>query len=77
MPPTVNLSHASLVFSASEIILISKYIKQRIDSCVIMGIGEPFDNYDNVSNDIKHNTPIKPKLEANTAKIKSVCISGK
>ena len=31
-----------------QIILISKYIKQRIDSCVIMGIGEPFDNYDNV-----------------------------
>ena len=55
MPPTVNLSHASLVFSASEIILILKYI----------------------SNDIQNNTPIKQKSEANTAKIKSVCISGK
>lgn len=30
MPPTVNLSHASLVFSASEIILISKYISNDI-----------------------------------------------
>ena len=29
-----------------QIILISKYINQRIDSCVIMGIGEPFDNYE-------------------------------
>ena len=36
-----------------QIILISKYIKQRIDSCVIMGIGEPFDNYDNVINFIR------------------------
>lgn len=36
-----------------QIILISKYIKQRIDSCVIMGIGEPFDNYDNVMRFVK------------------------
>ena len=36
-----------------QIILISKYINQRIDSCVIMGIGEPFDNYDNVINFIR------------------------
>ena len=31
-----------------QILLISDYIKDRIDSVVIMGIGEPFDNYDNV-----------------------------
>ena len=36
-----------------QIILISDYIKKRIDSCVIMGIGEPFDNYDNVINFLK------------------------
>ena len=31
-----------------QVLLISDYIKERIDSVVIMGIGEPFDNYDNV-----------------------------
>ena len=31
-----------------QIILINEDIKERIDSVVIMGIGEPFDNYDNV-----------------------------
>ena len=31
-----------------QILLIEKYIKERISSVVIMGIGEPFDNYDNV-----------------------------
>ena len=31
-----------------QIILIERFIKQRIDNVVIMGIGEPFDNYDNV-----------------------------
>ncbi len=36
-----------------QIILISNYINKKIDSCVIMGIGEPFDNYDNVINFIK------------------------
>ena len=36
-----------------QIILVSDYIKERIDSVVIMGIGEPFDNYDNVMNFIK------------------------
>lgn len=33
-----------------QIILVSDYIGERIDSIVIMGIGEPFDNYDNVMN---------------------------
>ena len=31
-----------------QILLIEKDIKKRISSVVIMGIGEPFDNYDNV-----------------------------
>ena len=33
--------------------LIEEEINERIDSVVIMGIGEPFDNYDNVINFIK------------------------
>ncbi len=33
-----------------QILLISDYVKSRIDSVVVMGIGEPFDNYDNVIN---------------------------
>ena len=33
--------------------LIEEDIKMRLDSVVIMGIGEPFDNYDNVLNFIK------------------------
>ena len=36
-----------------QIILIEKEIKERIDSVVIMGIGEPFDNYDNIIRFIK------------------------
>ena len=36
-----------------QIILASKYANVRIDSVVIMGIGEPFDNYENVMNFIK------------------------
>lgn len=36
-----------------QIILVSKHANTRIDSVVIMGIGEPFDNYDNVINFIK------------------------
>ncbi len=36
-----------------QIILIEKDIKEKIDSVVIMGIGEPFDNYDNVINFIR------------------------
>ena len=36
-----------------QIILIQNDIKERIDSVVIMGIGEPFDNYDNVMNFIR------------------------
>lgn len=31
-----------------QILLIEKYINKRIDSVVLMGIGEPFDNYDNI-----------------------------
>lgn len=33
-----------------QIILVSEYIKDKIDSIVVMGIGEPFDNYENVMN---------------------------
>ena len=36
-----------------QIILIQNDINERIDSVVIMGIGEPFDNYDNVMNFIR------------------------
>lgn len=36
-----------------QIILIEEDINKRIDSVVVMGIGEPFDNYDNVINFIK------------------------
>ncbi len=36
-----------------QIILVEEELKERIDSVVIMGIGEPFDNYDNVINFIK------------------------
>ena len=31
-----------------QILLIQKYINKRINSVVLMGIGEPFDNYDNI-----------------------------
>lgn len=31
-----------------QIILIEKYIKRNINSIVVMGIGEPFDNYDEI-----------------------------
>lgn len=36
-----------------QLILIEKETKNRIDSVVIMGIGEPFDNYDNIIEFIK------------------------
>ena len=36
-----------------QIMLIEQNIKKRISSVVIMGIGEPLDNYDNVMNFIK------------------------
>ena len=36
-----------------QIILIENDIRDRVDSVVIMGIGEPFDNYDNVINFIR------------------------
>ena len=36
-----------------QILLIEKYVGKRIDSVVMMGIGEPFDNYDNIINFIK------------------------
>ncbi len=36
-----------------QILLIEEDIKRRIFSVVIMGIGEPFDNYDNVMNFVK------------------------
>ncbi len=37
----------------STILIIEKECQKRIDSVVIMGIGEPFDNYDNVMSFIK------------------------
>lgn len=36
-----------------QILLIEKDLGMRIDSVVIMGIGEPFDNYDNIIDFIK------------------------
>ena len=36
-----------------QIVLVSDYIKEKIASVVIMGIGEPFDNYDNIIKFIK------------------------
>ncbi|MBQ9853860.1 MAG: 23S rRNA (adenine(2503)-C(2))-methyltransferase RlmN [Bacilli bacterium] len=36
-----------------QVLLIEEDIKDRISHVVIMGIGEPFDNYENVSNFIK------------------------
>lgn len=33
-----------------QVLFVEKDIKKRIDNLVIMGIGEPFDNYDNVMN---------------------------
>ncbi len=36
-----------------QIMLIEEDLKQRIDSVVVMGIGEPFDNYDNIIKFIK------------------------
>lgn len=36
-----------------QILLIEKFINKRVERVVIMGIGEPFDNYDNVINFIK------------------------
>ena len=36
-----------------QILLIEEHINKRIDSVVLMGIGEPFDNYDNIINFIK------------------------
>lgn len=45
-----NLSTYEMV---EQILFIQNDLKERIDSVVIMGIGEPFDNYDNVINFIK------------------------
>ena len=36
-----------------QILLIQKHIGKRISSVVVMGIGEPFDNYDNIIRFIK------------------------
>jgi 23S rRNA (adenine2503-C2)-methyltransferase len=36
-----------------QILLIGAELNERIDSVVIMGIGEPFDNYDNIINFIE------------------------
>ena len=36
-----------------QILLVEEDTKERVDSVVIMGIGEPFDNYDNVMNFIR------------------------
>ena len=45
-----NLSAYEIV---EQILLIQDDIGERIDSVVIMGIGEPFDNYDNIMNFIR------------------------
>ena len=36
-----------------QILLIEEDIKQRISHVVVMGIGEPFDNYENIKNFVK------------------------
>lgn len=36
-----------------QILLIEKDINRKIDSVVVMGIGEPFDNYDNIIDFVK------------------------
>lgn len=36
-----------------QILMIESDIKERISSVVVMGIGEPFDNYDNIMNFIR------------------------
>ena len=36
-----------------QILLIENYINKKINSIVVMGIGEPFDNYDNIIDFIK------------------------
>ena len=41
-----NLTAGEMV---KEVLLVEEDTKERIDSIVIMGIGEPFDNYDNVT----------------------------
>lgn len=41
-----NLTVSEMV---QQILLIEKHIKTNINSIVIMGIGEPFDNYENVT----------------------------
>jgi len=45
-----NLTASELVL---QILKISSDVGERIDSVVLMGIGEPFDNYDNVMKFIK------------------------
>ncbi len=45
-----NLTASELVI---QILKISSDVGERIDSVVLMGIGEPFDNYDNVMKFIK------------------------
>lgn len=45
-----NLSTSEMV---RQILMIEEDIKERISSVVIMGIGEPFDNYENIMNFIR------------------------
>ena len=45
-----NLTTGEMV---EQILIVESYLKKRISSVVIMGIGEPFDNYDNVINFFK------------------------
>ena len=45
-----DLALAELV---GQVICVSKYEKIRIDSIVVMGIGEPFDNFENIKRFIK------------------------
>ena len=45
-----NLTPGEIV---QQIILVSKYIGEKVSNIVFMGIGEPFDNYDNVMKAIR------------------------
>ncbi len=45
-----NLSAGEIV---RQILMIEEDIKERISSVVVMGIGEPFDNYDNIMDFIR------------------------
>ncbi|NMA51026.1 MAG: 23S rRNA (adenine(2503)-C(2))-methyltransferase RlmN [Mollicutes bacterium] len=47
---TRNLEVSEMI---EQIILVSNYVNKKINSVVVMGIGEPFDNYDNLIKALK------------------------